>query len=830
MHALEPDSKELLIFVTPEWMTKPANQAKLHTLVRANQLSLIAIDEAHLFTEWSEFRTAFSDLRNIKSHLPSIPIMCLTATATPAVEEDIKLLLRNPFVQKMSMNRPNVTLNVEELKEDKSLNHAEQFAKRASEICGSSSSIVYTDFIADIGPIVSALQQVGVEAVGYHGEMDAPSRQESYLKWKSGQVQTIVATKAFGMGIDKPDIRHVIRSGVPESILSWAQELGRAGRDGQQACATILYRRSDISHANAWILNNLSNKERCRCILSNFSESWRFVNANLAGMCRRKLLLEMFGEESTSSTYTEDCCDVCMYEEHIDSDFKEELKVLIDAVDHLGGMGEVKIAEWIRGSKIAWTNGFDKNCLSYGNHKGKDMNFWRTFIRQCNVISLVQLELKSMIKGSGLYTVNGVYYVTPKGREALVESESLLLPDKSTDGKETSSATAQGGVSLENLQAKKKRLGKGSNILTTVRKLLSESENWFNIENKSNYQFPGVLPKPCFQQLFYTANLSSLAQSCEDPHFILKDIQLSKGQLNRDRLISVEIHGKTEEVYYRSVPCLGVKICPRGGCNHVVPIRDKRNCPEHNIALEKTYHCPVVFIYMYPKSSADSRHWFGGIVRCQKAPAGNLHNREIHAPSRITQCIKEKITDAISANPALTPSEIACGKGLGFIPSAVDGASSHTGKVSQEIRKTKQRKGLMDKDWSPMNFEEVADTIDEEDNEISGDGSEKLKKYKRHGRPYLGAFGLEDGIKFIFTMSPIMTKVASEADFIQCDITYDSCKDYPYIFNHIILYNSLLIFLILQLINIFIASMNNYIILHNHILYITSPIYDKVHL
>ena len=200
-----------------------------------------------------------------------------------------------------------------------------------------------------------------------------------------------------------------------------------------------------------------------------------------------------------------------------------------------------------------------------------------------------------MIKGSGLYTVNGVYYVTPKGRE--VESESLLLPDKSTDGKETSSATAQGGVSLENLQAKKKRLGKGSNILTTVRKLLSESENWFNIENKSNYQFPGVLPKPCFQQLFYTANLSSLAQSCEDPHFIWKDIQLSKGQLNRDRLISVEIHGKTEEVYYRSAPCLGVNICPRGGCNHVVPIRDKRNCPDMD-SLLRSYLISVKVVVM----------------------------------------------------------------------------------------------------------------------------------------------------------------------------------------------------------------------------------------
>ena len=78
--------------------------------------------------------------------------------------------------------------------------------------------------------------------------MDAPSRHESYIRWKSGRVQTIVATKAFGMGIDKPDICHVVRNEVPESLLSWAQELGRAGRDGSQACATILYHRSDISH------------------------------------------------------------------------------------------------------------------------------------------------------------------------------------------------------------------------------------------------------------------------------------------------------------------------------------------------------------------------------------------------------------------------------------------------------------------------------------------------------------------------------------------------------------------------------------------------------
>ena len=166
--------------------------------------------------------------------------MALTATATERVEEDVKLLLRNPVTSKSSMNRPNIILNVEELLHDSSLPRAVKFAKRAAEIIQSTSSIVYTDFIKDIGPIVSALEEVGVEAVGYHGEMDALSRHESYIRWKSGRVQTIIATKAFGMGIDKPDTE-MVRNGVPESLLSWAQELGRAGRDGSQACATILY-------------------------------------------------------------------------------------------------------------------------------------------------------------------------------------------------------------------------------------------------------------------------------------------------------------------------------------------------------------------------------------------------------------------------------------------------------------------------------------------------------------------------------------------------------------------------------------------------------------
>ena len=285
--------------------------------------------------------------------------------------------------------------------------------------------------------------------------------------------------------------------------------------------------------------------------------------------------MDIFGEENTASTATGICCDVCKQGTNIiKCDFKEELRILIDSLNHIGCKGEVKIAEWIRGSNVSWTNACNKNCLSYGNHRGKDMAFWRTFIKQCHVLSLVKLELRSMIKDSGLYAVNGVYHIIQSGVEAASGSEPFMLPSHNHGEVKTHT----GAASYTHADSKRKRLGKGSNILTIARKLLSEPENWFSVENKDSYHFPGVLPKPSLQQLFYVPDISALNQSCDDAHFIWKDIQLSKGQLNKDRLIKVDIGDKCEEVYFRSAPCLGVKYCSSNDCSHVVRIRDKRNC------------------------------------------------------------------------------------------------------------------------------------------------------------------------------------------------------------------------------------------------------------
>ena len=137
-----------------------------------------------------------------------------------------------------------------------------------------------------------------------------------------------------------------------------------------------------------------------------FSDSWKYVNAHLAGKCRRRVILDAFGEVDTPAEFTSISCDVCENQAAYQMvDCKEELKILDDALKQVGSKGEVKISEWVRGSKVSWTNEFEKSALSYGNHRGRDIGFWRKLLKQCYVLSLVQMEIISLIKFTGYYAV-----------------------------------------------------------------------------------------------------------------------------------------------------------------------------------------------------------------------------------------------------------------------------------------------------------------------------------------------------------------------------------------------------------------------------------------
>lgn len=218
VEAFLPHNQDRLIFVTPEWISKDENKAKVQMLVDADMLSIITVDEAHLFYQWQEFRQAYKELETLKFCFPSTPLMVLTATAPPSVENSIHQLVRSPVISKTSINRSNIFLQCEEIPSDEDA--LSFFASRVSQIIQDECSIIYTDFINDIGPIMSKLEEQGITSVAYYGELDAKTRYESYMKWKTDEVKVMVATSAFGMGIDKPDIRHIVRYGVPESLCS----------------------------------------------------------------------------------------------------------------------------------------------------------------------------------------------------------------------------------------------------------------------------------------------------------------------------------------------------------------------------------------------------------------------------------------------------------------------------------------------------------------------------------------------------------------------------------------------------------------------------------
>ena len=235
----------------------------------------------------------------------------------------LESFLINPVIEKSSVNRENIFLAAEQCnfkrvggsKQSAALDSRDfnSFADRVTELISDECSIVYTDFACHVAPIVLALRDRNVQAVGYYGKMKEGEKNEAFLQWKRGEVQVIVATRAFGLGINKSDVRFVIRNGLTPSISAWTQEYGRAGRDGKQSYAYILYADNDIHHVGFWA-RDMARQHRQNDIHNSaeqFSYVLPFTHAHLAGNCRRKLLVGMFGENEDSLVTPEKCCDVC---------------------------------------------------------------------------------------------------------------------------------------------------------------------------------------------------------------------------------------------------------------------------------------------------------------------------------------------------------------------------------------------------------------------------------------------------------------------------------------------------------------------------------------
>ncbi len=407
--ALDDDLK--LLYIAPESLTKQDN---INFLKKVN-ISFAAIDEAHCISEWGhDFRPEYRRIRSILAQFrEDLPLIALTATATPKVQLDIKknLKIEDAVIFKSSFNRPNLYYEVRPKKQVK-----KQLIKFIKDNKGKS-GIVYCLSRKKVEEIAQLLNVNDIKAAPYHAGLDASVREKNQDDFLNEEIDVIVATIAFGMGIDKPDVRFVIHYDAPKSLEGYYQETGRAGRDGLEGNCIMFYSYNDLLKIEKFNKDkSVTERENARILLDEmalYSES---------SECRRKQLLHYFGENFN----TRECgksmwCDSCRYPAE-KFEGKEFAILGIKAALQTGErFGIPHLSHVLRGIDDQYVNSYKHDKLEiFGKGEDQDDDFWRNMLRAITIHGLLEKDINNI----------GALKVSEKGKKFLEKPVSILISKK----------------------------------------------------------------------------------------------------------------------------------------------------------------------------------------------------------------------------------------------------------------------------------------------------------------------------------------------------------------------------------------------------------------